>query len=135
MSSNRYFSVEKDDTTGELRPVARLDMEHWKRPESWDPQNEAPQDWPVNAVDALISLFTGKTATEAGENGIELPDSLARHIAVLMEDWQGHEYGLNNTPQPGEDRRVKRADRTLRHVQRWYGQGIRLHEARLNQQR
>lgn len=68
-------------------PTVRLSTEDWEPPHTWEGPLKAPADWPHAAVDALVQLFTNRSPAATAHGPVPLPLPLARHIAVLIEDW------------------------------------------------
>ena len=68
--------------------IASLRMEGYLQHEYWEGNETQPHFWPQTAVNGLVHLFTGLNpdSDETGE-GVEIPDCLGWHIAVLMDSW------------------------------------------------
>ena len=96
--------------------TVQLSIKEWEPPHNWDGEAQAPAGWPHTAVDALIQLFTGHTPDASAHGAVALPVPLARHIAVLIEDWCANCF--DHTPTALQSS----------HIQCWYGQGITLYQ-------
>ena len=70
--------------------IARLELESWIVPEHWDEGDKEPGRWPRAAVQSLIHLFTGRRSRLGEGEKMEIPEALAWHIAVLIDDWGRH---------------------------------------------
>ena len=145
---------------GDQYYVAHLELEHHATPELWPGYEREPTHWPASAVASLIQLFTGRNPNDDDEgNGLQIPDSLGWHIAVLIDHWAdgacslGYETADINSDQdqlteylaatsPTGDypskQALEHAKQVLLHqharhrqdlVQRWYSDGIRLFQA------
>jgi hypothetical protein len=68
--------------------IASLDMKGYLQSKYQEGNETEPAFWPRTAVSGLVQLFTGLNpdSDKTGE-GIEIPDCLGWHIAVLMDSW------------------------------------------------
>ena len=76
----------------EGEPTARLSMEDWDPPHTWEGPVKAPDNWPHATVDALVQLFTNRSPAATAHGPVPLPAPLARHIALLIEDWCANDF-------------------------------------------
>ena len=84
----RYTALTKPDDSGEQAPIAKLELDGYTNNEFWDGEGSVNEFWPYTAVGALIYLFTGRRPEDDKEGaGVEIPDSLGWHIALLMDFW------------------------------------------------
>ena len=83
----RYIAL-KEDSRGDITHLAQLELEGHLAPGWWYDEGDPKEDWPEAAIGGLIHLFTGQRVNDdtTGE-GVEIPDVLGWHIAVLMESW------------------------------------------------
>ena len=93
----RYYALTEPNDSGEQDFVAKLEMDGYVYPEFWEGEERVNEYWPESAVSALIFLFTNRLPLEdmTGE-GIEIPDSLGWHIALLMDFWSDDYCGLGD---------------------------------------
>ena len=133
-------------TENDGHPTATLTMDDYDHPHAWPGPTGAPDTWPHSTIASLIHLFTGSHPEPHTDAGSDIPEALACHIAVLIEDWC-----LNDLDGPGEHPRGnfphdqdtpatpaavayaaltnERTAFAARHVQEWYSQGIALYQA------
>ena len=132
----------------EGHPTASLTLDGWDTPHTWEGAAAAPEGWPQAALESLINLFSNSGPATSHPKGMEIPDSLGRHIAVLIEDWGT--LGFDNetmelaykpngiTTHLEQDVRANlqyaalQTQRTVhqsQHIQTWYSQGIALFQA------
>ena len=93
MANYAQYSIEHPDGTTVTK--ARLTLEGWSPPEYWEQTDQVPEGWPTTAVAALIHLFTSMHPANAGEKGVEIPNSLGWHIATLFADWGDYAHSIN----------------------------------------
>ena len=139
----RYSSAAKEGMM-----TASLELDGWDAPHTWEGDTVAPEQWPEAAVQSLIHLFTGTSPAAGGTKGTGIPEGLAHHIAVLIEDWcnLGFETDAIGLMCPNSQMQaylngdvqanlqygalmVQREAYRSNHIQTWYSQGMALLEA------
>lgn len=156
----RYTTLTPTDEQRIKSVIARLELDGYHSNKLWKETDSVKAEWPHAAVNALVNLFTGQNPLEDTEcKGVEIPEALGWHIAVLMEAWcdlgtgldQYKPIALNNedslreymisrhpkshrpSPQAVEHRKdiltTEHARYRQKLVQRWYSDGIRLYHA------
>ena len=111
-------------------PTAQLFINDWEPPHTWEGTVKAPAHWPHAAVDALVQLFTGRSPAISAHGAVPLPTPMARHIAVLIEDWCAN--GFDHVPTTNDPFTAihypNAHPQRAAHVQAWYAQGITLYQ-------
>ena len=94
------FTAFKREPDGTDTVIAKLELDGWSPPEFWSEDFSVPTGygWPISAIAALLHLFTGNNSMTSGDDGIEIPDCLAWHIATLIDDWRDHLWTIDATP-------------------------------------
>lgn len=152
----RYIPWGKADDKGHQSFVGDLELEGYFAPSYCPADGGGSQEWPFNAINGLIYLFTGQIGDDS--DGIEIPEVLGWHIATLIELWSQEscplgeegaglldesklglaEYLAFQAPEYPPKQALQYANclmcyRHAKHrqriVQQWYSDGIRLYQA------
>lgn len=99
-----YITSKDGDEAPELQLIA------WSPSPHWTDQKVMPFHWPTTKIFALIRLFRNHASIPQNQEKLEIPDQLAWHIAVLMDDWVQINANLHR-----EDI-----------IRVWYAQGIQI---------